>query len=35
MVTNVVRYNWRFTVSGIISGIMALYYALSESIFGK
>lgn len=33
IITNVISYKWRFTVSAIFSGMMALYYALSETWF--
>ncbi len=33
LIQNKVRLNWRFLASAIFSAIMAIYYALSETIF--
>jgi len=33
LIQNEVRLNWRFVVSALFSAIMAIYYALSETIF--
>ncbi len=33
MIQNKIRLDWRFMVSALFSAIMAIYYALSETIF--
>lgn len=33
MIQNKIRLDWRFVASAIFSGLMAIYYALSETIF--
>jgi hypothetical protein len=33
IITNVIKYRYRFTISAIFSGLMAVYYALSETLF--
>ena len=33
IIQNKMHLNWRFMASAIFSGLMAIYYALSESIF--
>ena len=33
MIQNKIKIDWRFVASAIFSGLMAIYYALSETIF--
>ncbi len=33
IIQNRIKFNWRFTASAIFSGLMAIYYAMSESWF--
>ncbi len=33
MIQNKIRLDWRFMASAVFSGLMAIYYALSETIF--
>jgi len=33
MIQNKIRLDWRFVASAVFSGLMAIYYALSETIF--
>ncbi len=34
LIQNVISLKWRFTASAVFSALMAIYYALSETLFG-
>ncbi len=35
LIQNIIKLPWRFTASAIFSALMAVYYALSETLFGN